>query len=163
MVSPYPVFHTAAGVLAGTWLGCLVFTTLVVSPALKRLEWPETSRVLIRSAVGRQFRRIANPLLLLLALSIVLTGVSSAQSGAGLGRFAAEVALLVLLGCLALAHGFFLGTRLQRLAGAERNASSDQAAAAVRADRHRLQQLSLAVSISDLVVSLVLAVLVILG
>lgn len=161
MVTAYPYFHTAAGVLAGTWLGCLVFTTFVVSPALKGIEWPETSRVLVRSAIGRRFRLVANPLLLLLTLTVVLAGVSSSPTGWQLIEFVVELVLLVLLGCLALVHGFFLGTRLQRLADDEQNAADDGHAVAVRAARHRLQRLSFPVSVSDLVVSLLLAVLVI--
>lgn len=158
MSALFPIFHTAAAVLAGTWLGCLVFTTLVVSPALKGLEWPETTRVLVRSRIGRQFRRLANPLLVLLAVAIVLAGVSSPLSGWSLARFVAQLVLLVLLGLLAAAHGFFLGTRLQRLAAAEQS-EADHDVAAARAARHRLQRLSFAVSISDLAVSLVLAIL----
>lgn len=157
MAALSPYFHAAASVLAGTWFGCLVFTTLVVSPALKGLEWPETTRVLVRSRIGRQFRRLANPLLLLMAAAMVLSGVSSPLSGWSLVWFAGELVLLVLLGVLAAAHGFFLGTRLQRLAAAERSDAEEEAAAA-RAARHRLQQLSFAISMADLAVSLLLAV-----
>lgn len=160
-MTAYPFFHTAAGVLAGTWLGCLVFTTFVVSPALKAMDWPQTSRVLVRSAIGRQFRRVANPLLLLLAIAVVLTGVSAPPSELRRAQFVAELVLLAFLGCLALVHGFFLGTRLQRLAAAE-GAMPDEERAVIQAARHRLQRLSFAVSVSDLVVSFLLAVLVIL-
>ena len=154
----FPYFHTAAAVLAGTWFGCLVFTTFVVSPALKGLEWPESTRVLVRSRIGRQFRRLANPLLVLLAAAIILAGVSSRPSGWSLARFVAQLILLVLLGLLAAAHGFFLGTRLQRLAAAERSEVGSEVVKA-RAARHRLQRLSFAVSMADLVVSLLLAIL----
>lgn len=154
----FPYFHTAAAVLAGTWLGCLVFTTLVVSPALKGLEWPEPTRVLVRSRIGRQFRLLANPLLVLLAAAVVLAGLSSSLSGWSLARFIAQLVLLVLLGALAAAHGFFLGTRLQRLAADEQR-DGDGDVVGPRAARHRLQRLSFAVSIADLVVSLALAVL----
>lgn len=156
MAALSPYFHAAAAVLAGTWLGCLVFTTLVVSPALKGTEWPETTRVLVRSRIGRQFRRLANPLLVLLAAAIVLAGLTSSLSGWSLARFVAQLVLLVLLGVLAAAHGFFLGTRLQRLAAAEEKGADVDAA---RAARRRLQRLSFAVSIADLVVSLFLAIL----
>lgn len=154
----FPYFHTAAAVLAGTWFGCLVFTTLVVSPALKGLEWPETTRVLVRSRIGRQFRRLANPLLVLLAIAVILTGLSSSLSGWSLARFVGQLVLLVLLGLLAAAHGFFLGTRLQRLATAEESERNHDVAAA-RSARHRLQRLSFAVSMADLVVSLLLVIL----
>lgn len=158
MAALFPYFHTAAAVLAGTWLGCLFFTTLVVSPALKALEWPEATRVLVRSRIGREFRRLANPLLVLLGATVVLTGVSSRLSGWTLVRFVAQLVLLVLLAVLAAAHGFFLGTRLQRLAAAEES-EADHDVATARAARHRLQRLSFAVSMADLAVSLVLAVL----
>lgn len=161
MATASPYLGGAAAVLAGVWLGCLVFTTFVVSPALKGLDWPESTRVLVRSAIGRSFRWVANPLLFLLAAAIVLAGLSGSLAGAHLARFVAELVVLALIGLLASSHGFFFGTRMQRLAAAERNAGDDAEAAAVRASRGRLQQLSFGVSIADLVASLVLAILVI--
>lgn len=162
MAAWFPYFHTAGTVLAGTWLGCLVFTTLVVSPALKGLEWPEPTRVLVRSRIGRQFRRLANPLLVLLTVAVVLAGITSRPSGWSLARYVAQLVLLLLLGVLAGVHGFFLGTRLQRLAATEQSDPGGDVAGA-RAARHRLQRLSFAVSIADLVVSLLLAILVAIG
>ena len=49
------IFHVLHVVLAGVWLGGVVFTTAVVSPALKAMNWSETERVGVRSAVGRQY------------------------------------------------------------------------------------------------------------
>lgn len=154
----FPYFHTAAAVLAGTWVGCLVFTTFVVSPALEGPEWPEPTRVLVRSQIGRRFRRLANPLLVLLAIGVVLAGITSPPSGWLLAGFVAQLVLLLLLGVLAGAHGFFLGTRLQRLAAAEQS-GADWDVVRARTARHRLQRLSFAVSVADLAVSLLLAIL----
>jgi hypothetical protein len=41
------VIHVAHAVLAGTWLGGVVFTTAVVSPALKATKWANSERVLV--------------------------------------------------------------------------------------------------------------------
>ena len=35
------IFHVTHVVLAGVWLGGLVFTTAVVSPALKAMKWSD--------------------------------------------------------------------------------------------------------------------------
>ncbi len=43
--------HTFHVVLARVWLGGVVFTTAVVSPALKEMKWGEAERVLVRSAI----------------------------------------------------------------------------------------------------------------
>ncbi|MGH7912307.1 MAG: DUF4149 domain-containing protein [Candidatus Dormibacteraceae bacterium] len=150
-----PYLLTVQAVLAGIWLGSLVFTTLVVSPALKKMDWSERTRTLVRSQIGRQFRRLANPLLVLLAVFIVLAGLSRPLSGKHLAWFVIELALLVLVALLASSHGFYFGTRLQRLATADAGTATG-----IAGDRRRrLQRQSLAVSIVDLVASLALAVL----
>lgn len=51
--------HVAHAVLAGVWLGGVVFTAAVVSPALKREKWSEPERVLVRSKIGEQYARWA--------------------------------------------------------------------------------------------------------
>ncbi len=50
--------HVVHVMLAGVWLGGVVFTTTVVSPALKAMKWSEAERVGVRSAIGRQYARI---------------------------------------------------------------------------------------------------------
>jgi len=39
------VVHTIHVLLAGAWLGGVLFTTFVVSPALKPMKWGEAQRV----------------------------------------------------------------------------------------------------------------------
>jgi uncharacterized membrane protein len=45
-------------VLAGVWLGGVIFTTAVVSPALKATKWDEPERVLVRSQIGRRYAKV---------------------------------------------------------------------------------------------------------
>jgi putative copper export protein len=44
------VVHVAHVVLAGIWLGGVIFTTAVVSPAFKAMKWSEPERVLVRGS-----------------------------------------------------------------------------------------------------------------
>jgi uncharacterized membrane protein len=150
------IFHVAHVVLAGVWLGGLVFTTAVVSPAFGAMKWSEAERVAVRSAVGRQYARVGSVNLILLALFAVLDG---AFGGFG-ARFYAEYALLLLLFGLAAAHGAYFGGRLSQLARTEREASIEEAR--TLAERRRsLQRISLRVSYLNLLVSAVVLVLAI--
>jgi hypothetical protein len=97
------IFHVAHVVLAGVWLGGLVFTTAVVSPAFGAMKWSEAERVAVRSAVGRQYARVGSVNLVLLALFAVLDGAF----GGFEARFYAEYALLPLLFGLAATHGAY--------------------------------------------------------
>jgi hypothetical protein len=99
-------------VLAGVWLGGLVFTTFVVSPALKAMKWREAEMVAVRSAVGRHYARVGSLNLGLLLLFAALDGV--------FGELCAEYALLLLLFGLVAAHGAYFGRHLAKLAGDER-------------------------------------------
>ena len=78
-------FHVAHVVLAGIWLGGLVFTTAVVSPAFGAMKWSEAERVAARSAVGKQYARVGSVNLVLLALSAV-HGAYFGRRLAGLAR-----------------------------------------------------------------------------
>ena len=150
------IFHIAHVVLAGVWLGGLVFTTTVVSPAFGAMKWSEAERVAVRSAVGRQYARVGSVNLVLLAL---FAGLDGAFGGFG-ARFYAEYALLLLLFGLAAAHGAYFGRRLAALARAEQEASSDEAR--TLAERRRsLQRISLRVSYLNLLVSAAVIVLAI--
>ncbi|MDR0358662.1 MAG: hypothetical protein LBJ87_04240 [bacterium] len=151
-------FHTVHAVLAGIWLGSLMFTTLVVSPALNRMEWGDRERVLVRARIGRQFLWLANPVLLLLALFLVLDGVASPLPTGRLVRLLVELGLVALVAGLAGSHGFFFGTRLRDLAAQEAQAPSGQGPRFAAA-RRRLQRVSFGVSVLDLVASLAVAVL----
>jgi len=151
------ILHVAHVVLAGVWLGGVVFTMAVVSPALKAMKWSEAERVGVRTIIGRQYARVGSANLVLLLLFAVLDGV---LGGFGPGLYA-EYALLLLLFGLVAAHGAYFGRRLARLAGAEREAESDEAARSFAEQRRSLQRLSLRVSRLNLVVSAVVMVLAI--
>lgn len=146
-------FHVAHVVLAGVWLGGLVFTTAVVSPAFGAMKWSEAERIAVRSAVGRQYARVGSVNLILLALFAVLDGGFGARSFA-------EYALLLLLFGLAAAHGAYFGRRLGQLARAEREASGEEART-LAGRRRSLQKVSLRVSYLNLIVSTVVLVLAI--
>ena len=50
--------HTLHVILAGAWLGGVVFTTAIVSPALKAMKWSEAERVGVRAVIGKQYARV---------------------------------------------------------------------------------------------------------
>ncbi|HLH67447.1 MAG TPA: DUF4149 domain-containing protein [Candidatus Dormibacteraeota bacterium] len=149
--------HTVHVLLAGVWLGCLVFTTLVVSPALRAMEWPESERVLVRSRIGRQFMRLANPVLALLVVFLLLDGMTAPLPLARLARLLLELGLVLAVATLAASHGFVFGRRLRDLAAREREMPAD--AARLASARHRVQRVSFGVSMVNLLASLAVAVL----
>jgi len=141
--------HTLHVLLAGVWLGSVVFTTFVVSPALKAMKWSEPERVATRSVIGRQFARVGAANLVLVLLFAVLDGFSG-----GFGPlFYVEYALLVLVFGLVAVHGAYFGRRLVDLAEAEKRAGSDGEVRALAERRHALQRLSLRVSQLSLLIS----------
>ena len=149
------VVHVVHVVLAGIWLGGVVFTTAVVSPALKEMKWSEAERVGVRSVIGKRYARVGSANLGLLLLFAVLDGTLR-----GFGAlFYTEYLLLLLLFGLVAVHGAYFGRRLARLAGAEREAGTDEAARSFAERRRSLQRLSLRVSRLNLLVSLVVMVL----
>ena len=147
--------HTLHVVLAGVWLGGVLFTTLVVSPALKAMKWAEAERVSVRSKIGEHYARVGGVNLVLLALFAILDGLTAGFDVA----FYAEYALLVALLGLVMAHGAYLGRRLTQLAEAEKRAGSEEEAHTFAEKRSDLQKLSLRVSWADILVSVVVAVL----
>jgi uncharacterized membrane protein len=149
------IIHPAHAVLAGVWLGGLVFTTLVVSPALKAMKWSEAERVAVRSAIGRQYARVGSINLVLLALFALLDG---ALGGFGPALYA-EYALIVLLFGLVAAHGAYFGRRLAGLARAERESDKEEVARSFAERRRSLQEVSSRVSWVSLLVSTVVVVL----
>jgi uncharacterized membrane protein len=151
------IFHVAHVVLAGVWLGGLVFTTAVVSPAFGAMKWSEAERVAVRSAVGKQYARVGSVNLVLLALFAVLDG---ALGGFGASFYAEYVLLLFVFG-LAAAHGAYFGRRLAELAKAEREAGSKEEGDAFAERRRPLQGLSLRVSYLNLLASTAVLVLAI--
>ncbi|WP_166178886.1 DUF4149 domain-containing protein [Rubrobacter tropicus] len=153
------IVHTLHVLLAGVWLGGVVFTTTVVSPALKAMKWGEAERVGVRSAIGRQYARVGTANLALLLVFAVLDG---ALGGFGTVLYA-EYVLLVLLFGLVAAHGAYFGRRLRRLAEAEREASDAEEVRSLAGQRRLLQRTSFRVSMLDLLVSVVLVVLAVNG
>jgi uncharacterized membrane protein len=141
--------HVAHAVLAGVWLGGVVFTTAVVSPALKAMKWNEPERVLVRSKIGERYAKVGSANLALLALFALLDGL---LEGFGAALYAEYVLLVVLIG-LVTAHGAYFGRKLKKLA--ERSAGSEEASTLT--ERRELQRVSLRVSWLGLLVSLAVA------
>jgi uncharacterized membrane protein len=141
--------HTLHVLLAGVWLGSVVFTTFVVSPAMKAMKWGEPERVAARSAIGRRFARVGSANLVALLLFAVLDGFLR-----GFGPLLyVEYALLVLVFGFVAVHGAYFGRRLVDLAEAEKRAGSDGEARALAERRRALQRLSLRVSHLNLLIS----------
>lgn len=149
------IIHTLHAVLAGVWLGGVVFTTTVVSPVLKTMKWAEVERVLVRSKIGKRYARVGGVNLALLALFAVLDGLAA---GFGAPLYAEYVLLVSLLGLVA-AHGAYFGRRLVRLAEAEKRAGSEEEARAFAEKRRNLQRLSLWVSRADVLISVLVTAL----
>ncbi len=151
------LIHVVHAVLAGAWLGGVVFTTFVVSPALKAMKWDEAERVSVRSEIGKQYAKVGGANLALLIFFALADGVL-----AGLGTaFYVECLLLVVLAALVAAHGAYFGRKLRGLAEAERRAGSEEDARSFAQRRRSLQNISSRVSWLTLLVSVVVMVLAI--
>lgn len=147
--------HTLHVLLAGVWLGGVVFTTVVVSPAFKAMKWAETERVGVRSVVGRQYAKVGTVNLVLLAVFAILDGMLR-----GFGAvFYVEYGLVVALFVLVAAHGVYFGRRLLGLAESEKKAVSVEDASSLAARRRRLQRLSFGASMLNVAVSVAVVVL----
>ena len=153
------VIHTLHVVSAGMWLGGVVFTIAVVSPALKTMKWSEADRVGVRSVIGRRYAKVGGANLLLLLVLALLDGLTAGFGAA----FYAEYALLGALFGLVVVHGAYFGRKLANLAGAERRAQSPNEAASLGDRRRALQRVSSKVSWLDLAISVGVAVLAING
>lgn len=149
--------HVTHLVLAGVWLGGVVFTTAVVSPALKAMKWGEAERVETRAVIGKQYAKVGSANLVLLLLFSVLDGIFG---GFGLALYAEYAFLLSLFGLVGL-HGAYFGRKLRGLAEAERGAGSEEAARSFAQRRRSLQNISSRVSWLTLLVSVVVMVLAI--
>ena len=150
-----PAIHVAHAVLAGVWLGGVIFTMAVVSPALKALKWSEPERVVVRSKIGKQYARVGTTNLVLLALFALLDGLIA---GFGASLYAEYVLLAVLIGLVAT-HGAYFGRMLKKLAEDERAAGSGEEARTLAGRRRELQKISLRISWMGLLGSLGVAVL----
>jgi uncharacterized membrane protein len=141
------------------WLGGVVFTMAVVTPALKAMKWSEAERVGVRSVIGRRYAKVGGANLLLLLAFALLDGLT-----AGFGTaFYAEYALLGALFSMVVVHGAHFGRKLANLADDERRARSPDEASSLASRRHALQRISSKVSWLDLAISVAVTVLAING
>lgn len=151
--------HILHVLLAGIWLGGLVFTTSVVSPALKAMKWSDSERIAVRSVIGRQYAKVGNINLALLLIFSVLDGLTS---GFGVLFYTEYVFLAVLFGMVAV-HGAYLGKQLAGLAAAERETTDTATAENFAQKRHALQRVSFRLSMLNILVSLAVATLAVLA
>jgi uncharacterized membrane protein len=68
------IAHTLHVILAGAWLGGVVFTTTVVSPAIKSIGWDEAEQARVRSVIGHQYAKVGTANLVLLLVFALLEG-----------------------------------------------------------------------------------------
>jgi uncharacterized membrane protein len=149
------IVHTLHVILAGAWLGGVVFTTTVVSPALKSIGWDEAEQARVRSVIGRQYAKVGTANLLLL---LVFAFWEGALSGFGPALYA-EYALLMVLSGLVASHGAYFGRRLVELAKARKDAEGSDKARMLALRRRRLQRLSFEISMLNVLISVVVVIL----
>jgi len=143
------VLSVLEGLIAGVWLGGYLFTTFIVSPALKSLVLDEAERVRVRSSIGRRYGKLAGPLLLVWLVVLALQGFSSWT----LMRLGLLALLIVAVGV----HGYLIGSRMQRLAEHE-GLEYEPANSKATEERRKLQRLSARITPVSLLASLLLAV-----
>jgi uncharacterized membrane protein len=149
------IAYTLHVILAGAWLGGVVFTTMVVSPALKAMGWDETEQARVRSVIGHQYAKVGTANLVLLLVFALLEGV---LSGFGPALYF-EYALLAVLFGLVAAHGVYFGRRLVELAEARKQAGDSEKAQVLALRRQRLQRLSFGLSKLNILISAVVIIL----
>ena len=151
----YAIVHSLHVIFAGAWLGGVVFTTTVVSPALKSMGWDEAERARVRSVIGRQYATVGTANLVLLLVFALLEGAFS-EFGPALYS---EYALLAVLFGLVASHGVYFGRRLVELAEARKEAEGSGKAQVLALRRRRLQRLSFGISMLKILISAVVVVL----
>src|SRR5215210_8216631 len=149
------IAHTLHVILAGAWLGGIIFTTTVVSPALKSMRWDEAEQARVRSVIGHQYAKVGTANLVLLMVLALLEGT---LSGFGLALYS-EYALLVVLFGLVASHGAYFGRRLMELAEARKEAGDSEKSQMLALRRRRLQRLSFGVSMLSILISAVVMIL----
>ena len=149
------IVHTLHIILAGVWLGGVVFTTTVVSPALKSMGWDEAEQARVRSVIGRQYAKVGTANLVLLMVLALLEG---ALSGFGPALYV-EYALLAMLFGLVAAHGAYFGRRLVELPEARKEAEDSDKAQTLALRRRRLQRLSFGISMLTILISAAVMIL----
>jgi uncharacterized membrane protein len=149
------IVHTLHVILAGAWLGGVVFTTTVVSPALKSMGWDEAEQARVRSVIGRQYAKVGTANLVLLLVFALLEGTLS-----GFGpTFYFEYVLLAVLFVLVASHGAYCARRLVELAEARKEAGESEKALMLALRRRRLQRLSFGISLLNILLSTVVMIL----
>ena len=149
------IVHTLHVILAGAWLGGVIFTTTVVSPALKSMGWDEAEQARVRSVIGRQYAKVGTANLVLLLVFALLEGV---LSGFGPALNVEYVLLAVLFGLVA-SHGAYFGRRLVELAEARKEAGDSEKTRMLALRRRRLQRLSFGISMVNILISVVVVIL----
>jgi uncharacterized membrane protein len=149
------IVHTLHIILAGVWLGGVVFTTTVVSPALKSMGWDEAEQARVRSVIGHQYAKVGTANLVLLLVFALMEG---ALSGFGPTLYF-EYALLAVLFGLVAAHGAYFGRRLVELAEARKEAGDSEKAQVLDLRRRRLQRLSYWISMLNILISAAVMIL----
>jgi uncharacterized membrane protein len=149
------IVHTLHVILAGAWLGGVIFTTTVVSPALKSMGWDEAEQARVRSVIGRQYAKVGTANLVLLLVFALLEGV---LSGFGPVLYSEYVLLAVLFGLVA-SHGAYFGRRLVELAEARKEAGDSEKTRMLALRRRRLQRLSFGISMVNILISVVVVIL----
>ena len=147
--------HTLHVIMAGAWLGGVVFTTTVVSPALKSMGWDEAERARVRSVIGRQYAKVGTANLVLLLVFALLEGT---LSGFGPTLYSEYVLLAVLFGLVA-SHGAYLGRRLVELAEARKEAGDSEKAEVLALRLRRLRRLSFEISMLNVLISTAVVIL----
>jgi uncharacterized membrane protein len=146
MDSLHSLTHIVHVLAAGIWLGGLVFTTMVVSPAFKRMNWPPPERIAVRSEVGKQYTKIARLNLGVLLLVALADGAARGWST----QVQIEMALIVLISVLSELHARVFAPRLGLAAR-----SGDETA------RQSALRVSIIVSMFNLLLSFAVAILAI--
>jgi uncharacterized membrane protein len=149
------IVHTLHVISAGAWLGGVVFTTTVVSPALKSMGWDEAEQARVRSVIGRQYAKVGTTNLALLLVFALLEGT---LSGYGPALYS-EYALLAVLFGLVASHGAYFGRRLVELAEARKEAGDSEKAQMLALRRRRLQRLSFRISKLNILISAAVVIL----
>jgi uncharacterized membrane protein len=149
------IVHTLHVILAGTWLGGVVFTTTVVSPALKSMGWDEAEQARVRSVIGRQYAKVGTANLVVLLAFALSEGV---LSGFGSTLYS-EYALLAVLFGLVASHGAYFGRRLVELAKARKEAEEFGKARMLALRQRRLQRLSFGISMLNVLLSAAVVIL----
>jgi uncharacterized membrane protein len=149
------IAHTLHIILAGAWLGGVVFTTIVVSPALKSMGWDEAEQARVRSVIGRQYAKVGTANLVLLLVFALLEGI---LAGFGPALYS-EFALLAVLFGLVASHGAYFGRRLVELAEARKESGDSKKGQMLALRRRRLQRLSFGISMVNILISAVVVIL----